>query len=166
VNLRALARDIGVSHAAPSRQFQSRADLFTAIAREGVEALAEAAFAHLKNGGLGNLEKLQVMVRAYMGWARANPVYHLVLRNQDVMRHADEQLVSVLEEYATLQKRTIELAQNEGWRCEKAVDQIFLEIIAFTAGLAIVATDPMYKVPLGDKIRERDLDEAVYSFFR
>jgi AcrR family transcriptional regulator len=40
VNLRALARRVGVSHAAPAHHFRDKANLFTAIATEGFGLLA------------------------------------------------------------------------------------------------------------------------------
>ena len=42
VNLRALARDIGVSHAAPANHFADKTAVFTAIAQEGFELLGQA----------------------------------------------------------------------------------------------------------------------------
>ena len=42
VNLRALARDIGVSHAAPANHFPDKTAVFTAIAQEGFELLGQA----------------------------------------------------------------------------------------------------------------------------
>src|SRR5918995_4734728 len=42
VNLRALARQLGVSHAAPANHFADKTAVFTAIAREGFELLGQA----------------------------------------------------------------------------------------------------------------------------
>jgi AcrR family transcriptional regulator len=42
VNLRALARELGVSHAAPANHFADKTALFTAIAQEGFELLGRA----------------------------------------------------------------------------------------------------------------------------
>lgn len=42
VNLRALARQLGVSHAAPANHFADRTGIFTAIAQEGFELMGRA----------------------------------------------------------------------------------------------------------------------------
>lgn len=165
VSLRALARDIGVSHAAPIRHFPTRTDLLATIAREGVEALLRSATLQTKGEGLTGLDKLRAMARGYVGWARDHPVHHLVLRNRDVMQHADESLIVLLRGYAQLQQETIAQAQKEGWRTDEPSRIILLQIVGLTAGLALVATDPLYEVALKARPRKKDLQEAIDVFF-
>ncbi|NJN15434.1 MAG: TetR/AcrR family transcriptional regulator [Oscillochloris sp.] len=165
LSLRALARDIGVSHAAPMRHFATRTDLLTAIAREGVEALIGEAEACAAEPGLTGLAKLRAMTEGYVRWARSYAVYHLILRNQDVMRHADEALLRALHAYAELQQRTIAQAQSEGWRSNDPPHLLWLQVIGFTAGLAVVATDPIYQTPLHGQPSAADLDAAIAAFY-
>lgn len=166
LSLRALAREIGVSHAAPVRHFSNKAALLTAIAREGVEALVAEAKSHAASPGLSALDRLIALASGYVAWARANPVHHSVLRNQDVMRHADRALLDDLRDYARLQRAAIVAAQAQGWRAHEPPDGILLQIVAFTAGLAIVATDPIYRAPFGAQLDEPSLDQAIRGFFR
>lgn len=165
LSLRALARDIGVSHAAPMRHFPTRTDLLTAIAREGVEALIREAEARADAPDLSGLAKLRAMAEGYVRWAQSHAVYHLILRNQDVMRHADEPLLAMLHAYAALQQRTIVQAQREGWRSDDPPHLLLLQVIGLTAGLAIVATDPIYQTPLHGPPAAADLDAAIAAFF-
>ena len=165
VSLRALAREIGVSHSAPMRHFATRSELLAAIAREGVEALVRSASRQAEDESLNGVEKLRAMAKGYVMWARKHPAYHLVLRNRDVMRHADQELLSQLAEYSTLQSQTIEQAQHEGWRANDAPARLLLQIVSLTAGLALTATDPIYASALGKRPTSKDLNAAIDLFF-
>lgn len=67
-----------------------------------------------------------------------------LIRNQDVMRHADQTLRDDIKSYARLHEQTIVLAQQDGWRSDEPSKSMFLELTALTAGLALVASDPIY----------------------
>lgn len=69
LNLRQLARDLGVSHAAPRRHFADKADLLDALALVALERLAEA-FEAVTVGGSEDL--VSATARAYVDFAVAN----------------------------------------------------------------------------------------------
>src|SRR4051794_9774768 len=73
VSLRALARQLGVSHAAPAKHFASKQALFGALAAEGFELLTSAM-----RGALAELpadataaDRLAATGRGYVGFAAA-----------------------------------------------------------------------------------------------
>lgn len=165
LSLRALAKQIGVSHAAPTRHFDSRGALLAAIAREGIMSLTQAAARQTEDSRLTNREKLKAMSTGYVTWAATNPVHHLLIRNQDVTRHADEELLADIDAYARLHEKTIALAQQDGWRRGEPTRAVFLEITAFTAGLALVSSDPIYKTVLGKPVTGRQINAAISAFF-
>ncbi|GAA4886521.1 TetR/AcrR family transcriptional regulator [Ferrimonas pelagia] len=165
VSLRSIARDLGVSHAAPTRHFRSKGDLLLAIAAEGVDALLQAALSHAGSTELSALGKLKALAQGYVGWAKANPAHHLLLRNRDVMRHANEQLKEKLKDYAQLQQALVAKARAEGWRSDTSERLILMQIIAMTAGLAFMVADPLYEVPLGGKPEEDEIQEVINDFF-
>ena len=68
LSLRALARDLGVSHGAPSRHFPDRQALLDAVAVLGFERLAERLAAGAEGDG-GLRERLHALARAYVGFA-------------------------------------------------------------------------------------------------
>ncbi|MGW2398100.1 TetR/AcrR family transcriptional regulator [Kitasatospora sp. NPDC001664] len=76
LSLRELARDLGVSHAAPSRHFKDKQALLDALALAGFErldtALATADPAPGSEPG-SFAARLGALVRAYVGFATAHP---------------------------------------------------------------------------------------------
>ncbi|WP_280262574.1 TetR/AcrR family transcriptional regulator [Nocardia wallacei] len=71
LSLRQLARDLGVSHAAPSRHFRDRQALLDALALAGFERLA-TAFAEAATAGPFP-ERMHAVARAYLRFAVDNP---------------------------------------------------------------------------------------------
>ena len=71
LNLRALARELGVTHPAVYRHFKDKDALLEAVAQQGFEELAEALHASSEGGGLEHL--LQTRTEAYMNFALQNP---------------------------------------------------------------------------------------------
>lgn len=72
LSLRELARDIGVSHAAPGRHFKDKQALLDALALSGYDRLNRAlATADLPEAALE--PRLTSLARAYLGFAVENP---------------------------------------------------------------------------------------------
>ena len=162
LSLRALARDLDVSHAAPLRHFATKADLLSAIAIEGVRSLIAATEAADKHPP--GLERLRGMALAYVTWARQNPAFHQVIRNPDVMRHASEDLKQLLSGFADHQRREIRAAQESGWRRHDDPHVIFVHLVSLTAGTAIVATDNIYEAPMGASVSSKTLGASIDLF--
>ncbi|MGY1653226.1 TetR/AcrR family transcriptional regulator [Geodermatophilus sp. SYSU D01119] len=73
LSLRALARDLGVSHAAPSRHFPDRQSFLRALARSGWERL-DAALTEADPGADAGLRpRLLAFGRAYVRFATGEP---------------------------------------------------------------------------------------------
>ncbi len=86
LSLRAVAREAGVSPAAPYHHFKDKSDLLNAIAEAGFEALGEA----IKGAVAADTEaKMHTMGVAYVKFARENPALYRVMydcsRAQDGM---------------------------------------------------------------------------------
>lgn len=162
LSLRALARDLGVSHAAPLRHFPTKADLLRELAEDGVTRLMKRTIkAQSKSAGR---ERLLNMSLAYVDWARKNPAYHHVLRNPDVMRHASPTLKQHLATFAKTQREEIEKAQGQGWRPGDDGDVLFLHLVSLTAGTALVVADPIYRIPMGSKVKRSDIEASLRLF--
>ncbi|GAA5092589.1 TetR/AcrR family transcriptional regulator [Nocardia iowensis] len=71
LSLRQLARDAGVSHAAPSRHFRDKQALLDALALSGFERLAEVYQGAAVAGTFA--ERLHAIARAYLTFAIENP---------------------------------------------------------------------------------------------
>lgn len=86
VSLRELARDAGVSHAAPAHHFTDRRGLFTALAAQGFRLLAaalEAARPQFSDAAL-----------AYVRFALDHPGHYQVMFNRSLIDAADAELAA------------------------------------------------------------------------
>lgn len=86
LSLRAVAREAGVSPAAPYHHFKDKSDLLNALAEEGFHALGDALKAEFEADPDHNLSTMGL---AYVKFARANPALYRVMydssRNEDAM---------------------------------------------------------------------------------
>ncbi len=89
LSLRAVAREAGVSPAAPYHHFKDKSDLMLAIAGAGFEALSDAIREAVASD---TQDKMTTIGVAYVKFARANPALYRVMydssRNEDAMPHA------------------------------------------------------------------------------
>ena len=69
LSLRELARDVGVSHAAPRRHFADRQALLDALAFEGFDRLGEDLRAAVDRAGSAFDARLEELARAYLAFA-------------------------------------------------------------------------------------------------
>jgi AcrR family transcriptional regulator len=86
MSLRELARDAGVSHAAPAHHFVDRRGLFTALAAQGFQLLAQAlksARGHFADAAL-----------AYVRFALEHPGHYQVMFNKSLLDVADTELAA------------------------------------------------------------------------
>ncbi|RAG80627.1 TetR family transcriptional regulator [Streptacidiphilus pinicola] len=74
LSLRELAREAGVSHAAPSRHFKDKQALLDALAREGFDRMDAALRAAVAAAGESFADRLDALARAYVGFATGNAV--------------------------------------------------------------------------------------------
>jgi AcrR family transcriptional regulator len=88
LNLRALARRCGVSHAAPTHHFGDRTGLLTAIATEGYDGLAAATRATWEETG----SFLEVGV-SYVRYAVTHPGHFAVMFRPDLVDRDDPELI-------------------------------------------------------------------------
>ena len=73
LNLRALARTVGVTHPAVYRHFSNKEALLEAVAEQGFEELAAALTQAVDKNQDGTQPTLQALTRAYVDFAAANP---------------------------------------------------------------------------------------------
>ena len=82
LTLRAVAREAGVSHAAPTHHFGDLTGLLSELAAIGFRRFNAAMVAAVA-GDLAPMEKALARARAYMAYARANPgMYGLMFRTE------------------------------------------------------------------------------------
>jgi AcrR family transcriptional regulator len=69
LSLRSLAREVGVSHAAPRRHFADKQALLDALAEDGFERLGSEMRASIATAGPGVRERLGALARCYVRFA-------------------------------------------------------------------------------------------------
>ncbi len=117
VTLRALARELGVSHAAPAHHFPDKTALFTAIALEGFtlleHAMAEAVTAlPLPAGGVSRLRAVGV---AYLRFALAHRAHFEVMWRDDLLDGDSTPLAEAGDATFAHLAEGVRAAQAEGW---------------------------------------------------
>jgi AcrR family transcriptional regulator len=116
VSLRSLARDLGVSHAAPANHFPDKAALFTAIAVEGFTLLGEAMAAATELGPDATAgQRFRAAGRAYTGFALAHPAHFAVMWQRDLVHPDDPELVAAGDATFELLLGGVREVQAEGW---------------------------------------------------
>ena len=117
VSLRSLARDLGVSHAAPANHFPDKAALFTAIAVEGFTRLREAmagAVAELGPDAAAG-QRFRAVGRAYTSFALAHPAHFAVMWQRDLLHPGDPELAAAGDRTFELLLGSVRDLQAEGW---------------------------------------------------
>ncbi|MBF6132181.1 WHG domain-containing protein [Nocardia otitidiscaviarum] len=139
LSLRQLARDIGVSHAAPSRHFRDKQALLDQLAATGFDRLGEC-FAHTVTEGPVT-ERLYGMARAYLRFAVENPEL-LALMFARKQRSTSPELSAAVQRAFAVPVDLIAVGQAEGEIVAGDPKRLGLTAIAALQGVAtIVASD-------------------------
>ncbi|MGB7447508.1 MAG: TetR/AcrR family transcriptional regulator [Ornithinimicrobium sp.] len=98
VSLRDLARRLGVSHAAPKNHFADKRALFTALAAEAHQGLADSMDDAMRRADAEDpVQRLLAAGRAYLHFARQNPGYFTVMWQEDLHDRTDTALLAASE---------------------------------------------------------------------
>ncbi|HVA89440.1 MAG TPA: TetR/AcrR family transcriptional regulator [Chloroflexota bacterium] len=156
LNLRALARRIGVSHAAPTHHFVDKAALLTAIAVEGYDLLAESLRAAEERTGY-----FLEMGVAYVHFAVTHPAHFAVMYRPELY-HADDPAVE------TARAATAKLLYGPARRLSDnpAVNPLQVGVAAWALvhGLAMLYLGGNLPPQLGDDPDQIAREIAAYLF--
>ncbi|MCR9279875.1 MAG: TetR/AcrR family transcriptional regulator [Pseudomonadaceae bacterium] len=143
LTLRGLARDLGVSHAAPNRHFRSREDLLTALATLAWTQATDATLARALAAEGDPWIQLNAMGRGYLSWALSNPALFAVVTHPDINRYADEELRNSIATFQKTIADAVDQTQADGRH--PAVDPTVLKLYtnAVPFGAAMLLTDPV-----------------------
>ena len=165
LSLRGLARDLEVSHAAPARHFPSRDALIKAIAVDGVTSLVGTVQAAMRGADDDPIARLDAAGRAHLDWAFANPAHYRALRNPEVTRHAEDEIVGMVGTIVAAVRAAMEEAQAEGWHADADIRVELFRFASAVTGAALLVTNPMFTRLMGDAGRDLydDLLERLLS---
>lgn len=161
LSLRQLAKDLAVSHSAPSRHFSSKADLLSAVAAYGFSQMMLATGNAISEKEQDSRAILRAMALANINWAAKNPMLYLAMRNYDVTRHADEDLKVKLQEFAGRQLDMVKAAQKTGWNAHLNAKSLHIEIVSMLTGISVNLCDPLHKNALGLGNEQKYIEQSI-----
>ncbi|HEY1178076.1 MAG TPA: WHG domain-containing protein [Phytomonospora sp.] len=133
LSLRELARDVGVSHAAPGRHFKDRQALLDALALTGYERLIAGLE---KARGDSTRERVDALASAYLNFAVDNPE---LLRIMYAGKHHPEvsaRLTATVDRMTAIFRDAITEGQRAGDITDGDPVQVALVLVAALHGLA------------------------------
>ncbi|AGS66888.1 TetR family transcriptional regulator [Streptomyces collinus Tu 365] len=157
LSLRELARDLGVSHAAPSRHFRDKQALLDALALTGFERLAVALEGAHGRAGASFAQRLDVIVRAYVDFALENAALLDLMYSIKHDPEASEALRAAAERWSALLVSGIEEGQRQGEVREGPLERVGVPVFAVLHGYAGLVTAGM----LPPEAAEHGLDEVI-----
>jgi len=163
LNLRALARDLGVSHAAPRAHFADKRALLSELAKEGFRLSCEAMHAGAEAAGPDPVARYRALGRAYVQFAREFPSCFRAINHPDVQSHADDELRAAREAWLDTLREGVEAARAAGWHPEVAVETLLAFSCASAMGTAqlLIDSDWAFAVEDVDALADSVLDLVV-----
>jgi len=152
LSLRELARQVGVSHAAPRRHFADRQALLDALAEAGFERLGAVLRAAVEGAGDDFPARLEATAQAYIRFATRDAA---LLELMFAGKHGpqSEALTEVADRAFSVMPELIEQGQAEGFIEPGEPYRVGLVLFATIQGIAALIT--------GGMIAPEQLDELV-----
>lgn len=160
LSLRAIARDLGVSHAAPNRHFRTKADLLTALARLGWEQITEVTLEAAEQASPQDAHhRLNAMGQGFLKFALRNRSLFAAVTHPDVERHVDDELRQAINEFRETVRAEVVAAQGEGRlaNVHPTIATLYTNSVPF--GLAMSLKDELMSPNMPDE----DIDDLVAS---
>ena len=152
LSLRELARDVGVSHAAPRRHFTDRQALLDSLAVEGFDRLGADLRAAVDRAGAAFDARLEELARAYLAFATHHAAL-LELMWAAKRRHESDALHDAANHALATMLDVIADAQASGELAPGERKRVAIPIFATLQGLTAMAN--------GGMLDARQVDEAL-----
>ncbi|MEU6666680.1 TetR/AcrR family transcriptional regulator [Streptomyces sp. NPDC046727] len=136
LSLRELARDIGVSHAAPGRHFKDKQALLDALAHDGYERMNRTLAGAVDRPDRPFEERMTALARAYLGFAVENPELLELMFARKHHPDSSAQLAAAVEQSLALFTRLIADGQERGEIVQGDPERITTAAAASMHGLA------------------------------
>ncbi|NEA98755.1 TetR/AcrR family transcriptional regulator [Streptomyces sp. SID13726] len=162
VSLRELAREAGVSPAAPSRHFKGKQALLDALALEGFDRLTVELGGALERAGDSFGDRMAAVMRAYLGFATANAALHDLMYEFKYAPSTSAELAEARQRLGNLTAELVEEGQRRGEVRADPLDSVTLPLTATLQGFAALVVGGA--IP-ADRI-ERSLDDTIAFVLR
>ncbi len=140
ISLRSLARDLGVSHAAPARHFRDKQALLDALALVGFRRLDDGLARAVTEAGGAFDDRLRGLGRAYARFAIAHPRLLEVMYAGKHHPEASAELLAVARRGLGLVADAVDTGQRAGAVRDGDPDHLALLLFAAVHGVAQLAT--------------------------
>lgn len=138
ISLRAVAREVGVSHAAPAHHFGDRTGLLTALATEGFVRFTDHVASGVLGAGSSPVEVLQAMGRAYADFAVAQAGYFDVMFDPSLVDADDAEYLAASDAAFDALLGVVADCQAKGFRPDQERRSLAVALWAFAHGLAVL----------------------------
>lgn len=140
LSLRELARDVGVSHAAPGRHFKDKQSLLNALALEGYERLTRTLDT-ADDSALPLETRLTTLARTYLAFAIDNAELLELMYARKHDPEASEQMAAAVDRTVGSFERIIASAQERGEIVQGDPARLTLAVGATLHGTALFAAN-------------------------
>jgi len=162
LSLRAVARDLGVSHGAPNRHFKSKADLLATLAADIWQKMQNATLAAAKNLESADPKHyLNALGRGYLRWALENRSAFQAISHPDLRRYADDNVRSAQDEFLAVIRKAVVAAQKKGRHAKVDSNVLTLYTNSVPFGCAMILSNDMHKVDAAGIDREQLIAELI-----
>lgn len=161
LSLRELAREIGVSHAAPRRHFPDRQALLNALAKMGFSRMEEQLRAALAEAGDGFAARLRATLTAYILFATENAALLELMYIRKYQPDADQVAEAAVPAFTLMHELIIE-GQVAGQLSEGDPQRIGLVIFATMQGISTLINGRVVKPELLNGL----VETATQQFLR
>jgi AcrR family transcriptional regulator len=161
LSLRDLARDIGVSHAAPRRHFADRDALLHALAEKGFDQLGSEIRAALTNSDTDFSARVRNAVVAYAHFATKNPALSELMNSSKHRSGAGRIVESSSDAFRPIVDLIVE-GQESGALVGGAPERIGIILFATLLGITAMVNGGMVQASLLDEL----VDTAIRQFLR
>lgn len=136
LSLRGLARDLGVSHAAPNRHFKNKTHLLTAMATDGYTRLKEATLTAAGTVTDDPWVRLNAMGQGYLHWALDNPASFNAIMHPDLGFYDNPELDHALQDFRKSIYDAVAASQTAGRHENVPLDILNIFTISVPMGAA------------------------------
>ncbi len=162
LSLRELAREAGVSPAAPSRHFRTKQALLDALAMAGFDRLTTVMAGALERADDSFGQRLDVLTRTYVGFAMNNAALLELMFSRKHEPDAPPELIESMHRVMTVATDLIEDGQRRGEVREGSVMLLAVPLAATLQGI----TDLALSGGFTDDQAEQGLAETIAFILR
>lgn len=153
VSLRAVARRVEVSHAAPAHHFANKAGMLTAFATQGFERLAASVLDEISTSDAGSspAARLEAVGRGYVRFALTHPEQFEAMFRLELLDREDPDLVAAAARAEGVLLETVERCRESGLIAAGEVWMTALSAWSLVHGLSLLLASGWLGPQLGDE---------------